>query len=184
MEDRPKDNSSKIKIKIKYFINQTDKEEKGHIELKYLDNIINYKYITTSFEHYIKSQDPYQELYSDWSQYTIIYEYIRYSDGDGWFYLEKSDSILLDNDLNINNLELMIKASIIKNYEEIGKQIDSLAKNKEDKNCTNKKEDLDLAVLTSDPLIHKHENNIEYLRTMNDFNNIKSMIYDIYLKKN
>ena len=180
MEDSPKDHSSKIKIKIKYFINQTDKEEKGHIELKYLDNIINYKYITTSFEHYIKSKDPYQELYSDWSQYTIIYEYIRYSDGDGWFYLMKDDSILLDNDLNINNLELMIKASIIKNYEEIGKQIDSLAKNEEDKNCTNKKEDLYLVVLTSDPLVHKHENNIQYLRTMNDFNNIKSMIYDIF----
>ena len=44
---------------------------------------------------------------------NVIFQYIRYLDQDGWKFLEENGKISLDDKLNLNNLEIMIKAIII-----------------------------------------------------------------------
>ena len=198
--------SCQVFVKLIYYLND-DKEKEGILPLLNFNeksDVITYNEITYSFYLFLKtleqsksySNDSYIESsrinseFSDLKQIYIDFEFIRYSDGEGWIRLEENDVIQLgdrSNDiLNIDDLEIMIKASIVKDeklkiknmYQDIDNEIENiyerLSQNKE--NNSTPDAPLNLIVLTANPLM----DNEKELRTMNDFHIITSKIYKLF----
>lgn len=117
---------------------------------------------------------------------SIIYEYIRYFDGEGWTLLENDDIIFIDQELNSNNIKIMIKANVLcgekmdikKNYDKIDKEINHIYSDllKAENDDSLPDAPLNLIVLTANPLMDGKDE----LRTMNDFNIIASKIYESF----
>jgi hypothetical protein len=109
---------------------------------------------------------------------SIIYETIRYFDGDGWIILKENDAIFLDEELTLYNLKIMIYFDIIcekemnikKKYDKIDKEISyiykQITKQKNNDSSLPPYAPLNLVVLTANPLM----NDKKELRIMNDFN--------------
>ena len=198
--------SCQVFVKLIYFLND-DKEKEGILPLLNFNeksDVITYNEISYSFYLFLKtleqsksySNDSYIESsrinseFSDLKQIYIDFEFIRYSDGEGWIRLEENDVIQLGDRssdiLNIDDLEIMIKASIVKDeklkiknmYQDIDNEIENiyerLSQNKE--NNSTPDAPLNLIVLTANPLM----DNEKELRTMNDFHIITSKIYKLF----
>ena len=125
------------KVELIYYIND-DEEKKGNLEFTYDKEIeiISFTDIIASFYSFLKKNkqyiiDNYNEQYFDINQDNIIYESIRYFDGDGWITLKESEFILIDEELTLNNLKIMIYCDIISpkevniknNYGKIDKEL-------------------------------------------------------------
>ena len=178
------------KVELIYYIND-DKEKKGNLEFTYDKEIeiISFTDIIASFYSFLKKNkqyiiDNYNEQYFDLNQDNIIYESIRYFDGDGWITLKESEFILIDEELTLNNLKIMIYCDIISpkevniknNYGKIDKELSYVYKqiNKEKNNYVLTSDaPLNLVVLTANPLMDGEKE----LRIMNEFNIITSNIY-------
>ena len=192
-------------INVIYFLNRgikyTDK-----MEITYVDDhsnknfdFISYKDIKISFEKYLnkkkhenKSIDEENEVnVFDIQANNIIYEYIRYFNGEGWLPLAQNENILINEKLSLDNLQIQIKATILsgkdiyvqKKFENIGKEINSiktnldLIKNKSINYSENKP--FNSIILTANPLM---DGSNEF-RTMNDFNIIPSILYNLFKEK-
>ena len=201
MEDKPETSDpylpettepSKIQIYILYFLNNEEKKE-GNMPLNFsgeFNGLIAYEDIIDSFYSFLKD-NPTDEILSDISPNEIIYEYIRYFDGEGWILLEENDIICLDEDLTFDNLQIMIKATILseekmeinKKYDHINKEINYIYNFmlKENQSDTSFDAPFNLIVLTANPLMNP-DGKIE-LRTLNDFNMITSKIYNLLSKE-
>ena len=178
------------KVELIYYIND-DEEKKGNLEFTYDKEIeiISFTDIIASFYSFLKKNkqyiiDNYNEQYFDINQDNIIYESIRYFDGDGWITLKESEFILIDEELTLNNLKIMIYCDIISpkevniknNYGKIDKELSYVYKqiNKEKNNYDLPSDaPLNLVVLTANPLMDGEKE----LRIMNEFNIIASNIY-------
>ena len=200
MEDS---NSSKTKIiTVTYFINNDSEEKKLSIEIEKDINFLSYELITNKFFIALKNlitketeedNPQFNDIYlSELQNDNITFDYIRYLENNCWIFLGPKDLISL---MDINNPELMIKVTIItqekikikemydKTAEKINKirnEIEDLSKeqykiNKKDI-CENN--NMDLVVLTANPLIHIEKEKERELRTMNDFNKIPGSIYE------
>ena len=192
-------------INVIYFLNRgikyTDK-----MEITYVDDhsnknfdFISYKDIKISFEKYLnkkkhenKKIDEENEVnVFDIQANNIIYEYIRYFNGEGWLPLAQNENILINEKLSLDNLQIQIKATILsgkdiyvqKKFENIGKEINSiktnldLIKNKSINYSENKP--FNSIILTANPLM---DGSNEF-RTMNDFNIIPSILYNLFKEK-
>ena len=192
-------------INVIYFLNRgikyTDK-----MEITYVDDhsnknfdFISYKDIKISFEKYLnkkkhenKKNDEENEVnVFDIQANNIIYEYIRYFNGEGWLPLAQNENILINEKLSLDNLQIQIKATILsgkniyvqKKFENIGKEINSiktnldLIKNKIINYSENKP--FNSIILTANPLM---DGSNEF-RTMNDFNIIPSILYNLFKEK-
>ena len=80
----------------------------------------------------------------------------------------------------------MNQKKIINKYVEMKKKLDKITKNINlDKNEPNDKEneyvysDIDISVLISNPLMDIKDNQLKELKSMNDFHNITSAVYDV-----
>ena len=192
-------------INVIYFLNRgikyTDK-----MEITYVDDhsnknfdFISYKDIKISFEKYLnkkkhenkKNDEEYEVNVFDIQANNIIYEYIRYFNGEGWLPLAQNENILINEKLSLDNLQIQIKATILsgkniyvqKKFENIGKEINSiktnldLIKNKSINYSENKP--FNSIILTANPLM---DGSNEF-RTMNDFNIIPSILYNLFKEK-
>ena len=196
MEDS---NSSKTKIiTVTYFINNDSEEKKLSIEIEKDINFLSYELITNKFFIALKNlitketeedNPQFNDIYlSELQNDNITFDYIRYLENNCWIFLGPKDLISL---MDINNPELMIKVTIItqekikikemydKTAEKINKirnEIEDLSKEqyKINKNDICKNNNMDLVVLTSNPLMDGEKE----LRTMNDFNKIPSSIHE------
>ena len=205
MEDNIKNTfneKTEVNVNIKYILNNK-KEEEGEMNLinfNIEDGIILYKDITSSFYLFLKKlYEPHLDeeeekenngtldeefLYININ--NINYEYIRYFDSEGFILLEENGFIFLDDNVNLNNIIIMIKADIIseekmkiKNkYDKIGKEINYIYEQitKEEKIDLPLPAPLNLVVLSANPLLDGEKE----LRTANDFNIITSKIYKIF----
>ena len=192
-------------INVIYFLNRgikyTDK-----MEITYVDDhsnknfdFISYKDIKISFEKYLnkkkhenkKNYEENEVNVFDIQANNIIYEYIRYFNGEGWLPLAQNENILINEKLSLDNLQIQIKATILsgkdiyvqKKFENIGKEINSiktnldLIKNKSINYSENKP--FNSIILTANPLM---DGSNEF-RTMNDFNIIPSILYNLFKEK-
>ena len=192
-------------FKLIYYLND-DKKKEGNLPLLNFNeksDMISYNEITYSFYLFLKNleqirntpNDSYTESsrinseFYDLKPIYINFEYIRYSDGEGWMLLEEDDVIQLgdrSDELNIDDLEIMIKASIVKDkklkikkmYQDIDNEIKNIYERLSPNNKNNSTPDvpLNLIVLTANPLM----DNERELRTMNDFHIITSKIYNLF----
>ena len=171
--------SKQVNVELIYYFDD-EEEKKGYLKLKE-NEIIFYNDITNSFcsfleENQKNEKDIYNERYFDKEKNNIIFESIRYFDGDGWIALKENEVIIIDEDLTLNNLKIMIYCDILstkemkinKNYEKIDKTIsDIYTQMNQEKNYDSALNDyLNLVVLTANPLMDGEKE----LRTMNDFN--------------
>ena len=190
-------NTAKI-IKVTYFINNDSEEKILSIEIEKDINFLSYELITNKFFYSLKDlitketdedNPTFDEINSVDLQYdNIIFDYIRYLENDCWIFLGPKDIISL---IDLDNPELMIKVTIIskekikikqmydKTAEKINKirnEIEDLSKDqyKVNKNDICKNNNMDLVVLTANPLMDGEKE----LRTMNDFNKIPCSIYE------
>ena len=192
-------------INVIYFLNRgikyTDKMEITYVDDHSNKNLdfISYKDIKISFEKYLnkkkhenKKNDEENEVnVFDIQANNIIYEYIRYFNGEGWLPLAQNENILINEKLSLDNLQIQIKATILsgkdiyvqKKFENIGKEINSiktnldLIKNKSINYSENKP--FNSIILTANPLM---DGSNEF-RTMNDFNIIPSILYNLFKEK-
>ena len=198
------------KIK-KYIINiiyifDEDKKYEDKMEMKFRENeeninlnIISYEEIKKNFEYFLyEKQKKYvnnneendnDKDFFDINSNNIIYEYIRYFDGEAWILLEENNFIIINEELNLNILKIMIKVKILngeentihKRFENIEKDINKIKTDLSDIN----KGYFDYhnflyfnsLILTANPLFD--ENGKEF-RTLNDFNIIPSSLYNLF----
>ena len=178
---------SRISIGLEYFLNDEEKKE-GNLKLNHFNvscNKISYEDILDSFYLFLETitlPDEIKHIKPD--HFTC--EFIRYLYRDGWVLLGENEFIYFDDYLDINNLKIMIKATIytddefdiLKKCDTIKKEIDYTYKEMLEKNLDNSPTDipLNLIVLNANPLMNgKNE-----LRTMNDFNIITSTIFKLF----
>ena len=192
-------------VKLIYFLNN-DKRKEGNLLLLNFNeksDVISYKEITYSFYLFLKTLER-NNSFSDssYNESSIVisesldlkpiyidFEYIRYFDGEGWMLLEEDEVIQLGDrgdELNIDNLEIMIKASIVKDeklkiksmYKNIDNEINNIYERLSQKKELDSLPDapLNLIVLTANPVM----DNEKELRTMNDFHIITSKIYNLF----
>ena len=129
----------------------------------------------------------------------ITYEFIRYYDNeyDAWVLLKESEVFKLKkkNELLIKvRIESAKENNIINQFIDLNNKIDDLSNNfdkkinNENNNINNNDSELDIAVLTANPLINIiNENNKEEIKeliSMNDFNNLTNSIYNIIKNSN
>ena len=181
-----------IKIKLEYFINKEDKKEGQLPIISFCGNndIIGYKDITYSFYSFLKNQSKDVE-FADIKQNYIIYEYIGYFNGKGLIQLQQNDYIFIGDNLTFDILKILIKATIFndekihikKKYENLEQEINYISSYmlNEDKIDSLPQAPLNLIVLTANPLMDTEGN--KELRTMNDFDIIKSNIYNLFSEK-
>ena len=185
--------NEKIKVELIYYLND-DEEKKGNLKFSYDKNIeiISYGDITNSFYSFlIENQeneiDNPERQNLNINENNIIYDTIRYFDGEGWIILKENDVIFLDEELTLDNLKIMIYSNIIginemnikKKYDKIDKEINYIYKQINIKAINDSLlsySPLNLVVLTANPLMDGNKE----LRTMNDFNIITKKIYDSF----
>ena len=181
---------------IIYFLNN-DEEKKGKMELikKNEDNkdVITYEDIKFSFENFLKkliqgetiNGDNEIELFDINDLNNITYQYIAYMYGEGWILFKENGNIFLDEELSLNNLKIMIKATIlpretikiVNKIEKIQKEIDNIKEkiNDIENNDVNYSR-FNSIILVANPLKYEEEE----LRTVNDFNIIPATIYNLF----
>ena len=112
-------NNTEAKVELIYYLND-DEEKKGNLKFSFDKKIeiIYYRDITDSFYLFLKENqeneidNTYQQNFNI-NENSIIYETIRYFDGDGWIILKENDTIFLDEELTLDNLKIMIYSDII-----------------------------------------------------------------------
>ena len=183
--------SPKVTVDLEYFVNYDEKKE-GKLSFNYLgenNDRITYEDITYSFYSFLKYQQD-SDDFSDIKPNYIIYEFIRYFDGDGWIILEEKDIIFIDDKLTFDIIKIMIKATVLssekmeikKKYENIDKEIDYIYNNMfKESSYSPPDAPMNLIVLTANPIMDP--NGKKELRTMNDYNIITSKIYDLFNKE-
>ena len=174
-----------ISIGSEYFLNDEEKKEGTLNFLPENFNQISYEEIVNSFYLFLESESLSDEI-KQLKPGNFECEFIRYFNGEGWIFLSMNKSISLNDKININNLKIMIKATlysdieynIIKKSNDILKEIDYTYKEMLEKNLDNSYSDapLNLVVLTSNPLM----DGIKELRTLNEFNIITSTIFNLF----
>ena len=152
-------------VELEYFIDNEEKK-KGKLSLNYSGDKITYEDITNAFYLFLL-HEPNSQI-SDIKQSNIIYEFIKYFDGDRWILLNEKRNLIIDDKLTLDKLKLMIKANVL-NKEKMD------IKYKEENNDA----PLNVIVLTANPLM----DGAKELRTMNDYNIISSKIYDIFWQR-
>ena len=187
-------NNTEAKIELIYYLND-DEEKKGNLKFSYDKNIeiISYGDITNSFYSFlIENQeneiDNPERQNLNINENNIIYDTIRYFDGEGWIILKENDVIFLDEELTLDNLKIMIYSDIIcekemnikKKYDKIDKEISYIYKQittqKNNDSSLEPYAPLNLVVLTSNPLM----NDKKELRIINEFNMITNKIYNLF----
>ena len=179
-------------VELIYYLNDAE-EKKGNLKFTFDKEIeiISYIDITASFYTFIieneqNVKDYFNEQYCSINQDNIIYESIRYFDGDGWIALKENEFIIIDEDLPLNKLKIMIYCDILspkeinikKKYDKIDEQLSYIYKqiNKEKNYDSTSDAPLNLVVLTANPLMDGEKE----LRIMNEFNIIASKIYKLF----
>ena len=187
-------NNTEAKIELIYYLNE-DEEKKGNLKFSYDKNIeiISYGDIANSFYSFlIENQeneiDNPERQNLNINENNIIYDTIRYFDGEGWIILKENDVIFLDEELTLDNLKIMIYSDIIcekemnikKKYDKIDKEISYIYKQittqKNNDSSLEPYAPLNLVVLTSNPLM----NDKKELRIINEFNMITNKIYNLF----
>ena len=181
-----------VNVDLIYYLDDQE-AKKGNLKLK-KNEIISYIDITESFcsfleENQKNENDSSNERYFDKGKNNIIYESIRYFDGDGWIKLNENEVISIDEELTLNNLKIMIYCDILstkemnikKNYEKIDKQIINIKSQMSQYKNYDSTFDapLNLVVLTANPLMDGEKE----LRIINEFNIITSKIYKSFEEK-
>ena len=184
---------SVVDIELIYYLNNNEKE-KGNLIFTHLNdenNKISYNDITFSFYLMLKERQENEKENLDIKnldirQNNINYESIRYYDVHGWVSLKETEVIFLDDELTKDILKIMIYAKVssetkmnIKNkYDKIDKEIELIYNQltEEINNNLVQNNPLNLVVLTANPLMNSEKE----LRTINDFNIIKSKIYKVF----
>ena len=181
-----------VNVDLIYYLDDQE-AKKGNLKLK-KNEIISYIDITESFcsfleENQKNENDSSNERYFDKGKNNIIYESIRYFDGDGWIKLNENEVISIDEELTLNNLKIMIYCDILstkemnikKNYEKIDKQINNIKSQMSQYKNYDSTFDapLNLVVLTANPLMDGEKE----LRIINEFNIITSKIYKSFEEK-
>ena len=192
---------SKIIIHFSYILNDIKKDNekmellcKNHNSHNNNIKLISYDEIANSFYIFLEKKQNYNyndfeenenEKFTNNELNNIIYDYIRYYDGEGWIFLEDDEYIFINDELTLDKLEVMIKVTIrrserlyIKNQiNNFNKEINRINKKFEINNDNNPISEMNfnLIVLTANPLMDGENE----LRTMNDFNNITSAIYKL-----
>ena len=182
-----------VDIELIYYLNNNEKS-KGKLNFTHLNdenNKISYNDITFSFYLMLKERQENEKENLDIKnldirQNNINYESIRYYDAHGWVSLKETEVIFLDDELTKDILKIMIYAKVssetkmnIKNkYNKIDKEIELIYNQltEEINNNLVQNDPLNLVVLTANPLM----NGEKELRTINDFNIIKSKIYKVF----
>ena len=200
------DSNPSKSIPIIYFINNDSEGNKLKIEIEEDINFLSYEMIKNKFfqslqnlinkeieiESYTDNSDFDEYNLSNLQYENIIFDYMRYFENGCWLFLEKNEFIFLDD---INTLQLMIKLTIFSEdkikikqmYEKTAERINEMSneiadlskeqyKDKKDDICVNN--NMDLVVLTSNPLMHFDKEKKLELRTMNDFNRIPYLIHE------
>ena len=186
-------------IDFKCLINNKEypmkEEQKNEIE----EEVISYQNIKDIFyEIFYKNliNDENKKFLDDnnlfyFEKEDIIFENIAYFNIDvkGWINLNEEDYIKLDNLESTKILmEIRIKTIYEKNILNQFNDIKNKIENIDNKVYTNKKiyddeeynnSEIDIAVLTANPLVDKMDKNIRELRSMNDFNNITNTIVNV-----
>ena len=198
------------KIK-KYIINiiyifDEDKKYEGKMEMKFREdeenrnlNIFSFEEIKKNFEYFLyekqkkykdNNEENEEELeFFDINSNNIIYEYIRYFNGEGWVLLEENGFIIINEELNLDILKIMIKAKILsgeenkihKRFENMEKEINKIKTDLDDinKGYINYYNYLPFnsIILIANPLIDEEG---KEFRTMNDFNIIPATLYNLF----
>jgi hypothetical protein len=192
---------SKIIIHFSYILNDIKKDNekmellcKNHNSHNNNIKLISYDEIANSFYIFLEKKQNYNyndfeenenEKFTNNELNNIIYDYIRYYDGEGWIFLEDDEYIFINDELTLDKLKVMIKVTIrrserlyIKNQiKNFNNEINRINKKFEINNDNNPISEMNfnLIVLTANPLMDGENE----LRTMNDFNNITSAIYKL-----
>ena len=162
-------------------------------------NIISFEEIKKNFEYFLyekqkkykdNNEENEEELeFFDINSNNIIYEYIRYFNGDGWALLEENGFIIINEELNLDILKIMIKAKILsgeenkihKRFENMEKEINKIKTDLDDinKGYINYYNYLPFnsIILIANPLIDEEG---KEFRTMNDFNIIPATLYNLF----
>ena len=191
-------------LDIIYYLNRgikyTDKMKITYIDEQFNKNlnIISYKDIKISFEQFLdkkhKNINKENDINEDSEVFdiqvnNIVYEYIRYFNGKGWVSLCQNGIILINKELNFDNLQIMIKATILskenfyinKKFEGIGKEINKIKTDldeiKNDDINYSKAMPFNSIILIANSLF---DNEGKEFRTMNDFNIIPSTLYNLF----
>ena len=182
-----------VNVELIYYLDD-EEVKKGYLKFNYDKEMISYNDITKSFYSFLKENhqneiDNPDEQYFYIEKNNIIYESIRYFDGDGWIILRENEVIFIDEELTLNNLKIMIYCDIIsekeinikKKYNKIDKEINYIYNqiNKDKNYNLTPDAPLNLIVLTANPLIHCEEE----LRIINEFNKITSEIYNCFYEE-
>lgn len=186
---------------VSYLINNDLQMKKLEFEIDNKLDSLSYEQITIKFFkslEKIEASENYDKYYITELIYeNIIFDFIRYLIDDDWIFLGENECIILKDIIN-SKIKLMIKITILsedkirvkKIYDkkvmeisEINGKIYDLSKKSSNINYTDisSNTNLDLVVLTANPLIHTiFDNNeikeIKEFRTMNDFNKITNSI--------
>ena len=180
-------------IEIFYQINNEDKK----CILKTNEEYISQKYIKSKMYEELISLENYEDEY-DLEESNINYEYIRYYDPElkGWLLLNESEYIKVNAKEPLKLLiKLRIKTieeiKIRQQFDDIDKEIEELSntikrsKNKNNNNeIKNNDSEIDICVLTANPLIDKNSGKEKELKSMNDFNNITNSIKNVIIESN
>ena len=186
---------------VSYLINNDLQMKKLEFEIDNKLDSLSYEQITIKFFkslEKIEASENYDKYYITELIYeNIIFDFIRYLIDDDWIFLGENECIILKDIIN-SKIKLMIKITILsedkirvkKIYDkkvmeisEINGKIYDLSKKSSNINYKDisSNTNLDLVVLTANPLIHTiFDNNeikeIKEFRTMNDFNKITNSI--------
>ena len=156
-------------------------------------NIISIQDIKYGFQKFLNAKQKERnheenEEYFDIQTNNICYDYIRYFNGQGWILLgDENSTILIDSVSTLDNLKIMIKATIIsdetryiqKTFDYIDREINSIKTKLNDIKKGNIKyfgNFLNSIILTANPLMDVEKE----LRTMNDFNIIPANLYSLF----
>ena len=186
------------------YIFDEDKKYEDKMEIKFREdednktpNIISYEEIKKNFEYFLyEKQKKYEENeeenekeFYDVNSNNIIYEYIRYFNGEGWSLLEENSFIIVNEDLTLDIIKIMIKAKILdaeenkihKKFENIGKEMNKIKTDIDDIDKGYFKDShylpFNSIILTSNPLLSDKG---QEFRTMNDFNIIPATLYNLF----
>ena len=192
-------------INIIYIFDEYKKYE-GKMEMKFREdeekrnlNIISFEEIKKKIEYFLyekqkkykdNNEENEEELeFFDINSNNIIYEYIRYFNGEGWALLEENGFIIINEELNLDILKIMIKAKILsgeenkihKRFENMEKEINKIKTDLDDinKGYINYYNYLPFnsIILIANPLIDEEG---KEFRTMNDFNIIPATLYNLF----
>ena len=110
-----------VNVELIYYLDD-EEVKKGYLKFNYDKEMISYKDIIKSFYSFLKENhqngiDNPDEKYFYIEKNNIIYESIRYFDGDGWIILRENEVIFIDEELTLNNLKIMIYCDIISEKE-------------------------------------------------------------------